>query len=270
MAGAIPRSRSGAGARLGKGSAARSVGCTAEAGRRPRNYRPTAVKGRGATASHRAAPRRAPRSCPSRRRRWQPGRPRPWQNPAKPAARPPPAAVRAGPAKAAPGKPEPPAVVAPAAAMYSVRRSPPAPPRPVPAAAAAVSARPATPDRHATANGQAENLRRRRPRQIRRRRRQGRRIATEEIAGHKLDDPHHVRREPHERACRWRVRIAGLAARHAQAVRRGAGGAGRAWIKRTWSRRAQYEAINSGDPLAMPRWRDLYRTRAAGPELSER
>jgi CarD family transcriptional regulator len=243
----------------------------------------TAVKGRGATASHRAAPRRAP-PAPAKpaqavaaRKTAAPAKP---AKPAadkivtKPAAKAPPA-----PAKAAPEKPEAkPAVVAPAAAMHSVQpKPPPAPPRPVPAAAAAVSARPATPDRppprpmakaeifvegdhvvyptHGV--GKVE------------------RIATEEIAGHKLELIH-ITFEENRMTLRVPVAKARTAGLRKLATRKLFDEAlavlkGRARVKRTmWSRRAQeYEAkINSGDPLAIAEVvRDLHRN-AGQPDQS--
>jgi CarD family transcriptional regulator len=233
------------------------------------------VKGRGATASHRAAPRRAPpapakpaQAVAARKTAapTKPAKPAADKIVAKPAAKAPPA-----PAKAAPEKPEAkPAVVAPAAAMHSVQpKPPPAPPRPVPAAAAAVSARPATPDRppprpmakaeifvegdhvvyptHGV--GKVE------------------RIATEEIAGHKLELIH-ITFEENRMTLRVPVAKARTAGLRKLATRKLFDEAlavlkGRARIKRTmWSRRAQeYEAkINSGDPLAIAEVvRDLHR-----------
>jgi CarD family transcriptional regulator len=245
----------------------------------------TAVKGRGATAAHRAAPRRAApapakaaqaaavRKTAAPAKSAKPAADKRVKIVAKPAAKPPP------PAKAAPEKPEArPAVVTPPAPVHSVQpKPPPAPHRPVPAAAAAVSPRPATPDRppprpmakaeifvegdhvvyptHGV--GKVE------------------RIATEEIAGHKLELIH-ITFEENRMTLRVPVAKARTAGLRKLATRKLFDEAlavlkGRARIKRTmWSRRAQeYEAkINSGDPLAIAEVvRDLHRN-AGQPDQS--
>jgi CarD family transcriptional regulator len=254
----------------------------------------TAVKGRGAAASHHAAPHR---STPVAAKAAQTAAVRKTAAPAKPAK---PAADKvvakpaAKPSPAAPVKPETkPSVIAPPASVASKPlaappqatqpKPPAAPPRPAPAVAApsAVPAqaerRPATPDRppprplakaeifiegdhvvyptHGV--GKVE------------------RIATEEIAGHKLELIH-ITFEENRMTLRVPVSKARTAGLRKLATRKLFDEAlavlkGRARIKRTmWSRRAQeYEAkINSGDPLAIAEVvRDLHRN-AGQPDQS--
>jgi CarD family transcriptional regulator len=264
----------------------------------------TAVKGRVGANSRRAAPGR---SAPAAAKAAQSATVRKTAAPAKPAkpatnkvatkqaAKAPPAAIKpksarpetksAAGAQVAGAAPKPQVTKPPAAPPQAVRPSAPAPtavrpaPQP-PVAAAAISPaerRPATPDRppprpmakaeifiegdhvvyptHGV--GKVE------------------RIATEEIAGHKLELIH-ITFEENRMTLRVPVAKARTAGLRKLATRKLFDEAlavlkGRARIKRTmWSRRAQeYEAkINSGDPLAIAEVvRDLHRN-AGQPDQS--
>jgi CarD family transcriptional regulator len=250
----------------------------------------TAVKGRGVAASHHTPPHR---STPVSAKAAQSAAVRKTAAPAKPAKPPADKVVAKPAAKAASVKPETkPSVIAPPASVAS--KSPVAPPatqpkppaaapRPAPAVAAhnavplQTERRPATPDRppprplakaeifiegdhvvyptHGV--GKVE------------------RIATEEIAGHKLELIH-ITFEENRMTLRVPVAKARTAGLRKLATRKLFDEAlavlkGRARIKRTmWSRRAQeYEAkINSGDPLAIAEVvRDLHRN-AGQPDQS--
>jgi CarD family transcriptional regulator len=262
----------------------------------------TAAKSRGTTASRHAAPAKAAQTAAARKVA-APAKSKPAADVAKPAAKvptakpaTPPTAKPATP-KVAPVKPDtkpvavevaastaskPPAAKPPAAPPQAAPPKPAAaPPAPAPAAATAgpspVERRPSMPDRppprppakaeifvegdhvvyptHGV--GKVE------------------RIATEEIAGHKLELIH-ITFEENRMTLRVPVTKARSAGLRKLATRKLFDEAlavlkGRARIKRTmWSRRAQeYEAkINSGDPLAIAEVvRDLHRN-AGQPDQS--
>ncbi len=260
----------------------------------------TAVKGRGAAASHHKAPAKAAQAAAARKiaAPAKPVRPAADKVVAKPAAKIP-ASVKPATPKVAPGKPDnkpvaaevdtgapskPPVAKPPAAPSQATQLKPAtAPPAPAPVPPAAVAApspaerRPSMPDRppprlpakaeifvegdhvvyptHGV--GKVE------------------RIATEEIAGHKLELIH-ITFEENRMTLRVPVTKARSAGLRKLATRKLFDEAlavlkGRARIKRTmWSRRAQeYEAkINSGDPLAIAEVvRDLHRN-AGQPDQS--
>jgi CarD family transcriptional regulator len=268
----------------------------------------TAVKGRGAAAARHAAPRRAakPAQAVAAAKKTaapaEPAKPTAGKVVAKPAAKAPAAAKSAAPRAAprpVPGKPElRPAPAAPAA------DPPPKPPAAKPSAAPQQAAQPKAagfPPRPATAPAAAAVT----PAPAERRPMMPdrlpprppakaetfiegdhvvypthgvgkvERIATEEIAGHKLELIH-ITFEENRMTLRVPVAKARSAGLRKLATRKLFDEAlavlkGRARIKRTmWSRRAQeYEAkINSGDPLAIAEVvRDLHRN-AGQPDQS--
>jgi CarD family transcriptional regulator len=237
----------------------------------------TAAKSRGTTASRHAAPAKAAQTAAARKVA-APAKSKPAADVAKPAAKVPPVAVEVAASTAS----KPPAAKPPAAPPQAAPPKPAAaPPAPAPAAATAapspVERRPSMPDRppprppakaeifvegdhvvyptHGV--GKVE------------------RIATEEIAGHKLELIH-ITFEENRMTLRVPVTKARSAGLRKLATRKLFDEAlavlkGRARIKRTmWSRRAQeYEAkINSGDPLAIAEVvRDLHRN-AGQPDQS--